>query len=314
MTLDELQLICELPNYSSFADASFYIPYSPAAITKYVSNVERELGIKIFVRSNKSQPLHLTEEGKAVFESLKRINDDYSYLKRQVSQIKNPANRQLRIGSQPRFGNIHEQKIIAAFLLQNPNAQVSMHKYPADELVRGLIAGTIDVAMITFNKMVSLDQYFGENRPRLEAAFLVSEPDMYVGISEQYFPGISEVGLKELEDFTLAFPFPSSNDQQSMRAMESWLAVAKESHIRLKYVNLHGYDNTVFEMAAAQKFAITTNNIPSVRYPGVRFLKLRDWTGGNDLYLVKRRGQESEPLHQFEQVAQSYSAAAAAKE
>lgn len=307
MTMEEIQLICELPNYSSFADASFYVPYSPPAITKYVNNVEQELGIRLFVRSSKSRTLQLTEEGKAVFESLKRINDDFSYLKKQVNLIKNQDNQRLRIGSQPRFGNIHEQKIIAAFLLQYPSAQVSMHKLPADELLRGLIAGKIDVAMITFTNSMPLSQYFGEDRPRIEARFLVSEPDMYVGVSEHYFQNREEIALKELEDFTFVFPFPSSNDLQSTQALKSWQAIAKERNFRLKYINLHGYDNTVFEMAVAQKYAITTNNIPSVQYPGVRFLKISDWTGGNSLYLVKRHGQDFAALRQFETVAQKYS-------
>ena len=311
MTMEELQLICELPNYSSFADASFYLPYSPAAITKYVNNVEQELGIKIFLRSSKARALQLTEEGKAIFESLKRINDDYTYLKKQVNLLKNQENHRLRIGSQPRFGNIHEQKIIASFLLKNPPAQVSMHKHAADDLIRGLIAGKIDVAMITYNRKMPLNHYFGDDRPRIEATFLVSEPDMYVGVSERYFPGVTEVTLKELEDFTLAFPFPRSSDLQSTQALESWQAIARERNIRLKYLNLQGYDNTVFEMAVAQKFAITTNNIPTVSYPGVHFLKIRDWTGGNDLYLVKRRGQDFEALRQFEKVALAYSASVA---
>ena len=311
MTMEELQLICELPNYSSFADASFYVPYSAPAITKYVNNVEQELGIKLFVRSSKSRTLQLTEEGKAVFESLKRINDDYSYLKKQVNQIKNQENQRLRIGSQPRFGNIHEQKIIAAFLLQYPSAQVSMHKQPADELVRGLIAGKIDVAMITFNNSMPLSQYFGEDRPRIESSFLVSEPDMYVGVSEHYFQNREAIALKELEDFTLVFPFPNSNDVQSAQALKSWQAIAKEHNFHMKYINLHGYDNTVFEMAVAKKYAITTNNIPSVKYPGVRFLKISDWTGGNSLYLVRRRERVFEALRQFESVAQRYSASLA---
>lgn len=308
MTLEELDLICELPNYSSFADASFYLPYSPAVITKYVNNVENELGIRLFVRSNKSRSLQLTDEGKALFDSLRRISEDYGFLKKQASLIKNADNHRIRIGSQPRFGNIHEQKIIAGFLLQNPTAQVSMHKYPADELIRGLIAGKVDVAMITFNKTVHLDQYFGENRPKIDATFLVSEPNMFVGVSEQYFPGRTEISLKELEDFTLAFPFPNSNDLQSARALQSWQTIAVERDIHLKYINLQGYDNTVFEMALAQKFAITTNNIPSVNYPGIHFLKLCDWTGGNNLYLVMRSGQQSESIRQFEQVALAYSA------
>jgi len=314
MTMEELQLMCELPNYSSFADASFYLPYSPATITKYVNNVEEELGIKIFIRSSKVRNLQLTEEGKLVHESFKRIYEDYGYLKKQVNLIKNQDNKRLRIGSQPRFGNIHEQKIIASFLLQYPSAQVSMHKDSADELLRGLISGKIDVAIITFNSKIPLHEYFGENRPRLKASFIVSEPNMYIGVSEKYFKNQKEVRLKDLENFTLAFPFPSSNDAQSTKAMESWREIARANEINLKYINIQGYDNTIFEMAAAQNFAITTTNIPSVNYPGVHFLKIADWTGGNNLYLVRLNGQEFEALSQFEEVTEKYSASQCEKE
>ena len=89
MTIEEIALICELPNYTSFLDASFYLPYSPSVITKYVNNVESELDLTMFIRSNKSRDLQLTEEGKIVIESMRRINEDWSYLKKQVNDLKN---------------------------------------------------------------------------------------------------------------------------------------------------------------------------------------------------------------------------------
>lgn len=120
MTIEEISLICELPNYTSFLDASFFLPFSPSIISKYVNNVESELGIKLFVRSNKAKNLQLTEEGKSVIEALRRINDDWSYLIRQINQLKNEDNKKIRIGSQPRFGNIHEQRIITNYIFDNP--------------------------------------------------------------------------------------------------------------------------------------------------------------------------------------------------
>ena len=228
MTTEEIALICELPSYASFLDASFYLPYSPSIITKYVNNVEQELGIRLFIRSNKSRDLQLTDEGKIIIGSLKRINDDWFYLKKQVNDLKNTDNRRIRIGSQPRFGNIHEQRIITEYLFKNPTAQVNVSKAPADELIRSLVSGKVDAAFITFNASLDLDEYFSEHGDKILATYIVSEREMYAGISEKYFRNKSEIKLKELEEFTFAFPFPAENDIQSARAAQSWKDIAAE--------------------------------------------------------------------------------------
>lgn len=306
MTIEEISLICELPNYSSFLDASFYLPYSPSIITKYVNNVENELGLKIFIRSSKSRPLQLTEDGKTVIESLRRINDDYNYLNRQVNIIKNKADRTIRIGSQPRFGNIHEQKIVTDYIFRNPTAQVSMTKSPADDLIRNLVAGKLDAAFITFNKSLDLDDYFAEHGEKILASHIVSESEMYVGISEKYFRGKNEFCLKDLEDFTFAFPFPNDNDLQSARAAQSWKQIAAEKGVALKYINLQGYDSTVFEMARQKRIAVTTTHVPSAKYEGVRFVKISDWTGGTNLYFLRCPSNSYPALRQLEQCVESY--------
>ena len=306
MTTEEIALICELPNYASFLDASFYLPYSPSIITKYVNNVEEELGIKLFIRSNKSRSLQLTEEGKLVLESFNRINDDWSYLKKQVEDLKTSENRSIRIGSQPRFGNIHEQKIVTDYIFRNPTAQVSMTKSPADDLIRNLVAGKLDAAFITFNNSLDLDEYFAGHGEKILVTHIVSENEMYAGISEKYFKGKDALCLKDLEDFTFAFPFPNDNDIQSARAAQSWKQIAAEKNVDLKYINLQGYDSTVFEMARQKKIAVTTTHVPSAKYEGVKFVRIDDWTGGTNLYFLRCPSNKYPALRQLEQCVESY--------
>jgi len=306
MTIEEISLICELPNYTSFLDASFYLPFSPSIISKYVNNVESELGIKLFVRSNKAKNLQLTEEGKSVIETLRRINDDWSYLKRQINQLKNEDNKKIRIGSQPRFGNIHEQRIITNYIFDNPTAQVSMTKSTADELIRALVSGKLDAAFITFNDLLDLDDYFSGHGGKILATPIVSEFDMYTGISEQYFRDRTEVTLQELNDFTFAVPFPNENDIQSARAAQSWREIASEKGIDLKLLNLQGYDSTVFEMARKKKIAVTATHIPTARYEGIRFVRISDWTGSTKLYFLRSPSNRSQVLKRLEQCVLEY--------
>ena len=306
MTTEELSLICDLPNYSSFLDASFYLPFSPSVITKYVNNVEEELGMKLFIRSNKSRSLQLTDEGRALMKSFNRINDDWSYLKKQVEDLKTSESRSIRIGSQPRFGNIHEQKIVTDYIFRNPTAQVSMTKSPADELIRNLVAGKLDAAFITFNNSLDLDDYFAEHGEKILATHIVSENDMYAGISDKYFSGRDKFCLKDLEDFTFAFPFPNDNDIQSARAAQSWKQITEEKGVDLKYINLQGYDSTVFEMARQKKIAVTTTHVPSAKYEGIKFVKISDWTGGTNLYFLRCPSNSYPALRQLEQCVESY--------
>jgi len=293
MTITEIQLLCELPNYTSFADASFYLPYSPSLITKYVNHAEEELGIQIFIRSSRSRDLQLTPEGAAIMETLKRLSDEYNYLKKQISQLKNEDNTRIKIGSQPRFGNIHEQTILANFLFAKPSAQLSMIKEPADEIIRHLISGRIDAACITFHDSLALDVYFGDRKSKIEATFLLSECEMYVGISDKYFPNQTELTLKQLEDFTFAFPFPNANDYQSARATESWKKIAAEKNVNLKYMNLQGYDNTIFQLASTKKVAVTTSHVPTFHHEGIHFLRISDWTGRTNLYFLTLKSNQA---------------------
>ena len=306
MTTEEIALICELPNYTSFLDASFYLPFSPSIISKYVSNVETELGIKLFLRSNKAKELQLTNEGKAIIDTLRRMNDDYSYLMRQVSCLKDEDNKKIRIGSQPRFGNIHEQKIITEYIFNNPTAQVSMSKSPADELIRALVSGKLDAAFVTFNDLLDLDDYFSGHGSKIQAMPIVIENDMYTGISEKYLPDKQEVTLQELEDFTFAVPFPNDNDIQSARAAQSWYKIAAEKDINLKLIHLQGYDSTVFEMARQKKIAVTATHVPTAKYEGIKFVKISDWTGSTKLYFLRCPSNKSQALSRLEQCVNSY--------
>ena len=306
MTTEELELLSELPNYSSYLEASCYLPFSPSTIAKYVADVEEELGVRLFIRGSKTRRLALTDEGKTLIESIRRMNDDWLYIKRQSGYLKNSDNKVLRIGSQPRFGNIHEQRIIASFLFDDPAIQLNMAKAPADDLIRSLISGRLDAAFITFNARLDLKEYFSRHADKLAAVQIVSEDEMYAGVSEQYFPGRAAVCLKELEDFTFVFPFPAENDMQSSLAMQSWKQIAAERGITLHYIHLQGYDHTVFEMARQKKIAVTTTQVPTAQFEGIRFLKLSDWSGSTRLYFLRRPSNRSGALQRLEACVEKY--------
>lgn len=306
MTIQEIQTICELPNYKSFSDAALFLSYSPSAITKYVSNVEEELDVKLFVRGNKSRGLTLTHEGAIVLESLKKISDTYGALTEQLKDLKSRTHATLKIGSQPRYGNIHEQNILASFLLQNPQASIQNIKAAANELLRQLFLGKLDAVLITLHYQLSPEEYIGEDISKLDVEYITSERDMYMGVSDRFFPGRNEVTVEELRGFTFAFPFQKSEtDPQAAKAASTWTELFRQRNLKPKTLYLGGYDNTIFQMATKGPIVVTTTNVPA-QYEGIKFMKLKDWTGCTNLYYIRLKNRKSSLLGSLQEAVQHY--------
>ena len=202
--------------------------------------------------------------------------------------------------------------MIADFMFRNPTIQLSMIKSTADELIRNMVSGRLDAAIITLNDSLDLAEYFKAHGDRIAAKKIVSEDEMYVGVCDRYFPGRSEALLAELSEFTFAVPFPKESDIQSALAMQSWRKIAEERGVSLNYIHLQGYDSTVFEMARQGKIAVTTTHIPMAKYEGIRFLRLSDWSGGTGLFFLHCPLNRSRALKRLESCVDAYTAACAA--
>lgn len=307
MNMREIETICELINYDNFNEAAFGLSCSASVITRYVANVEEELGIKLFVRSRKASKLSPTPEGLEIIEVMTRIKNDYHYLLERSNQLKTGQKNLLRIGAQPRFGNLHEQEILSTFLLDNMNVEINMFKSSSGDLARMFCAGKLDAIFITLHGYSSAQDYLKQKMPQLdfEITYLTTEYGMYCGISEKYFPGRDEVSLAELKDFTFALPFSSSDDSQETNAMRSWKKHARKANFTLKSLNLGAFDDTVFQLATVKQIAVCTSNIPAKR-DGIKFVKISDWEEFTNLYFVCRKGTQNPALNNLQRIVRNY--------
>ena len=307
MNMREIEIVCELTNFENFSEASFALACSPSVITKYVSNVENELGLKLFIRSNKSSKLQVTPEGAEIIKVMRRISNDYHYMLAVGERLRNQGRSTLCIGTQPRFGNFHESEIISLFLLENPRTEVMVQKDTVCNLANALCAGRIDAIIATFHEDTCVEEYFKEIIPlaELELLHLAVESNMYCGVSEKYFPGRKEVTLRELRDFTFALPFPDTGDTQERNAMRSWRRHAEENGFALKTMNFSDLGDTIFQLAAIKQIAICATHIPAKR-DGIKFVRLSDWGGATNLYFVSLMGSRNRALQKMRQVVCKY--------
>lgn len=307
MDISELQIICSLTNYKNFNDAAYALSYSPSVITKYVKSVETELGFRLFIRSKKTDNMRLTPEGAVIMSAMRRISSDYNYMMELASQLKSEANHTIRIGSQPRHGNLHEQEILADFVMENPDIDLHLVKSVANSLMLDLNSGKLDAIFVTLHGDIDAQQYVFDHTGSTDICteFLLSERDMFLGISDKYLPGKTEASFGEFRDFTFAFPFPRSPELQEVKAASTYDELAEKNGFQLKTVNINGFDGTVYKLAARMPLAICTINVPG-QYDGIKFVKLKDWNGCTNLYFMYRKSNRNEILKKLRRCVTGY--------
>ena len=308
MNMKEIEVLSELVNYQSFSDAAFSLSYSPSVISKYVSNIERELGVKIIVRGNKSNELSLTPEGRVLIQNIHRLNTDYQRILELTKQLNGTFDNVLRVGSQARFGNQIEQEVLASFLMNNINADLEQVKMNSKDLLKLLQVGKLDAMFISVHGNINIEHIFRdmEEYQEFDVTFLTCEKEIYLGISNQYLPGVTEEAkFADFKDFSFAFAFPMSGDENDSKAIESFTLLARQNGFKLNPAYFGAHDATVLELATKMPIAVTTTNIPA-QFKGIKFIRVKDWNAHTNIYFLALKSNRKKMLLDLKKSVKNY--------
>lgn len=113
----------EVVNRSTMADAARCLSITPAAISKHILSLEKELGINLLKRSNRQ--IDLTAEGMIYFEHAKKIIEAYKEGESAISHSKEEPSGMLKIICGPQIGNLYVLPYLKEFLDRHP--QLRLH-------------------------------------------------------------------------------------------------------------------------------------------------------------------------------------------
>ncbi|MBR4232767.1 MAG: LysR family transcriptional regulator [Oscillospiraceae bacterium] len=296
MKTKEIEIISEIVNYRRFADAADNLSYSHSVISKYVTGVENELGIKLFVRGNKASELSLTPEGRIVIPAIQRVNDDYHHVLELVKRLKNDNESIIRIGSPLRFNDFIEQEILSDFIGANPGIKVHQTPKLSVDLLKMLRARRLDATFIALPDDFNLDALLGIycDGYDVDVRFIKNEPVQYAVVSDEYFTSTSDVAnFADLKDYTFIFPISNENEEHSIwRIAEEQ---AYKSGFTLKTMFSNVYDSTLLRIVRKMPAAILTSD-PDENYSGVRFIRISDWNMGFSVYFLSPKDDKRRSL------------------
>jgi len=123
-TLDGLKTVVAVVETGSFTAASERLGLSKALVSKYVGEVERELGIRLFNRTTRQ--LALTDAGKRYYQQSVILLEEYTALVDSVTGEQTKPRGVLRISAPVTFGEMKLSPLLPKFLMLYPDLKIEL--------------------------------------------------------------------------------------------------------------------------------------------------------------------------------------------
>jgi DNA-binding transcriptional LysR family regulator len=122
--LTRLRAFAKVVEASSFSEAARNLRLSRSAISKYVIELETELGVQLLHRTTRSASP--TDNGRLYYERCVAILADIEEADLMVTQHQAAPRGTLRVNAPMSFGTLHLGKAIAAFMKQFPELHIHL--------------------------------------------------------------------------------------------------------------------------------------------------------------------------------------------
>jgi len=139
--------VIQIASQGSLTKAALALGISQPALSSGLTNLENELGFKIFNR--KSVPITFTPEGEIYYDYVKRIQTLSEDLERRICQYQQSINEKISIGGPAAYIESIVTDAVINLLNEYPNFSISLKSAPLGELIEMASSGSINCFIST---------------------------------------------------------------------------------------------------------------------------------------------------------------------
>lgn len=215
--LDLYRVFYNVAKEGSISATANILYISQPAITFQIKKLEEQLGVSLFTRTKHG--MVLTDEGKVLFEYVKKGIENISNGENALSNLKNLDSGTIRIGVSTTICRYILMPYLEKFHEKYPNIDIQINNNISNNLIKELRNGNLDI-LILFS-------------PSTDNKDLVLTPikevqDIFVG-NKKYYDLINKSKvLNNLKKYPLIFPNSSSNSRTYLNKF------LKENNVNLK--------------------------------------------------------------------------------
>ena len=141
MNTDSLRLLVEVSRLGSFAAVARQLDMDPSSVSRTISALEDQLGLRLFQRTTRR--LVLTEAGEIYLNRIAPLLDEFAYALDEAQKVSNGPSGTLRMTASVAFGQVCLMPYLPEFKRLYPNIKIEMQ---LTDVVVDLVADGIDLA------------------------------------------------------------------------------------------------------------------------------------------------------------------------
>ncbi len=145
INLNSLRIFHEVANCKSFLEASNRLFITQPAVSRSISNLEDDLGVKLFYRANKG--IILTPEGKVFLNYLNECKNLLESCERVIESMNNSENGKIIIGVQSHIVRNYLMQKMKHFREKHPSINIVLIDLSTSDLIESLEKRKVDIVI-----------------------------------------------------------------------------------------------------------------------------------------------------------------------
>ena len=180
--LKQFEYVTAISDYQSITLAAERLGIAQSALSRYLKNLEKSLGITLFDRT--TEPISLTEAGRCFLETGRKMLALDQAMKLSIRDLQTQEHSSIRIGIGVTRGPYLLPAILKLFRKHDERTNVLVFELTTEEIKRRLLKNELDVAISIGEEEASHIQYVTLCRERIllcESAHAPSKCPIYPG-------------------------------------------------------------------------------------------------------------------------------------
>jgi LysR family transcriptional regulator, transcription activator of glutamate synthase operon len=146
LELRQIQYFMEVAKREHVTEAAMELHVAQSAVSRQVFNLEKELGVNLFIREGRN--VKLTMIGQMFLEHMEQAMKVIEEAQREIEEYLDPKKGTIRIGFPSSLASYTLPTTISAFREHYPQVKFQLKQGSYNELIKGVINGDFDMALI----------------------------------------------------------------------------------------------------------------------------------------------------------------------
>lgn len=155
--------------FKSFSKAANALYVSQPSISHSIKKLEEDLGIKLFIRLNKS--IKLTDSGERLLFYIENAFNNLISGYKALKESNDEFTGEISIGIHSHIGTFLLPKYIKKFITLHPNVKISIYNSRSSELKQNMQEGKLDILILHFPIFPDSENYIEEKILSCESCF-----------------------------------------------------------------------------------------------------------------------------------------------